>query len=76
MRLTLKTGPGKAAEIYTGSAVFQELKTWLGNLASGIDSIFILTDKKHRSCCLERLISIVPSLQSGRGAGNSGRRKE
>ncbi|HZX62548.1 MAG TPA: 3-dehydroquinate synthase [Bacteroidales bacterium] len=63
MRLTLNTGPGKAAEIYTGSAVFQELKAWLGNLSPGTDSIFILTDKKTRSCCLERLISIVPSLQ-------------
>jgi len=63
MRLTLNTGPGKAAEIYTGSAVFQELKAWLGNLSSGTDSIFILTDKKTRSCCLERLTSVVPSLQ-------------
>jgi 3-dehydroquinate synthase len=63
MRLTLNIGPGKAAEIYTGSTVFHELNSFLGNLSSAIDSIFILTDKKTRSCCLEILTSVVPTLQ-------------
>jgi 3-dehydroquinate synthase len=62
MRLTLNTGPGKAAGIYTGSTVFQELNTFLGNLSPGPDSIFILTDKQSRSCCLEVLTCAVSSL--------------
>jgi 3-dehydroquinate synthase len=62
MRLTLKTGPGKAAEIYTGSHVFNELNSFLVNFAPVTDSIFILTDEKTRSCCLEILRSLVPEL--------------
>lgn len=62
MRLTLNTGPGKTAEIFTGASVFEELNTWLGNHSYQTDSIFILTDKKIRSCCLEKLTSAVPSL--------------
>jgi 3-dehydroquinate synthase len=62
MRLTLNTGPGKAAGIFTGSTVFQELNAFLRNLSPGPDSIFILTDKQTRFCCLEELTSAVPSL--------------
>jgi 3-dehydroquinate synthase len=65
MQLTLNTDPGKTAVIYTGSAVLQELNTWIGKLSPGIDSIFILTDKKTRYCCLEPLTSLVSSLQQG-----------
>jgi len=64
MRLTLNTGPGKAAEIYTGSAVLQDLSTWLGSTSSITDSIFILTDNKARSCCLETLTTVIPSLKT------------
>jgi 3-dehydroquinate synthase len=64
MRLTLNTGPGKAAEIFTGSDVFNVLNDWLEKGSSFTDSIFILTDKKIRSCCIERLISAVPSLKT------------
>jgi len=64
MQLTLNTGPGKAARIFTGSAVFQELNIFLGNLSSGPDSVFILTDKQTRSCCLDVLTSAVPSLSA------------
>jgi len=63
MQHTLNTGPGKAAEIYTGSAVLQELNAWLGSRLSITDSIFFLTDKKTRSCCHEYLTTIVPSLK-------------
>ena len=62
MQFTLTTGPGKTARIYTGSTVFQELNAFLGNLSPGPDSIFILTDKQTRSCCLEVLTCAVPSL--------------
>jgi 3-dehydroquinate synthase len=64
MQLTLNTGPGKAAEIFTGFSVFNDLKVWLENGSAATDSIFILTDKKIRSCCMERLTSAVPSLKS------------
>lgn len=64
MQLTLNTGPGKIAEIYTGSNVFNELNAWLERGSVFTDSIFILTDKKVRSCCLERLTSGIPSLRT------------
>jgi 3-dehydroquinate synthase len=64
MRFTLNTGPGKAAEIFTGSNVFNELNAWLENGSSSTDSIFILTDKKIRSSCMERLTSAIPSLRT------------
>jgi 3-dehydroquinate synthase len=63
MLFTLNTGPGKAAEIHTGPAVFQELTTWLEHRSAVTDSFFILTDPKARSCCLEQLTSEVPFLQ-------------
>jgi 3-dehydroquinate synthase len=64
MQLILNTGPGKTAEIFTGSTVFKELNSWLENRSSFTDSIFILTDKKIRSCCMELLTSAVPSLKT------------
>jgi 3-dehydroquinate synthase len=62
MQLRLNIGPGKTAEIFTGPSVFKELNDWLGEQSSQTDSIFILTDKRTSSCCLEKLISVVPSL--------------
>ena len=64
MRLTLNTGPGKAAEIYSGSEVFHELNAFLREFSPGTDSSFILTDKKTRSCCLDLLTSFVPALKT------------
>ena len=64
MQLTLNTGAGKATEIFTGYSVFNELNAWLEHRLSFIDSIFILTDKKVRSCCMDRLLLAVPSLRT------------
>ena len=63
MRLNLNTGPGKAAEIFSGAEVFHDLNAFLRNLSPEPDSIFILTDKKTKSCCLDRLISSVTFLK-------------
>ncbi len=64
MQLTLNTEAGKATEIFTGYSVFNELNAWLEHRLSFIDSIFILTNKKVRSCCMDRLLLAVPSLRT------------
>ena len=55
---------GETPEIYTGDSVFEELKRWLFSHSSEIDSIFVLTDKNTRSCCLDKLTNFIPLLQA------------
>jgi 3-dehydroquinate synthase len=63
MQLILNSSAGITEEVHTGPSVFEELTAWLQCRSSDIDPIFILTDKKTRSCCLKPLLSSVPFLE-------------
>ena len=63
MQITLNTGPENITEIYAGAGTLNTLNQWVSEKSPGFDSIFILTDDKIRSACLDILTSSVHALK-------------